>query len=469
MFTGRDALFTVERAISRVRADEGQLDQTLRSAMEEAARLRREESAGFRALARIKLDALMREKVLAGLDANERRALDMIEKHRQALEELACKRDEAQKRLTEAEAAKHKADQDLAKVLEALDQLRHRTADTIKANPDWRAAQAATDAARKIAANADEKASQSEADLGEKRKPYESDPLFMYLWNKQGGQAGDTSWYLVRYFDRMVVRLIGYLDARANYAMLREIPLRLREHANEKQMDLQAATDRVAVLERKALVAAGIEPLEAQLRAGNEAVKAGEDAVVKITNELQEIEAGRQRALGSGDEAVYARATDLLAQALTQEDLQRLYEEALLTPAKEDEQIVMSIGKARDALQRVDTEVSQIRAQIRELARRRAELEGSRDRARTVGYDNPMGNFGNAQDMIGQVIGGILAGALRGQDLDRVLRDNYRYPEPRADPDFGGWRGGASFPPPWGRSGSWDRSGDSGWRTGGSF
>ncbi len=470
MYTGGDALFTVERAIGQVRADEGQLDQTLRSAMEETARLRRAETQGFRTLARIKLDSLMRERVVAGIDATERRALDMIENHRKALEDLAHRRDEAQKKLTEAEAAKHQCDQDLAHVIEALDQLRHHVADSIKSNPNWQAAEEALEDTKKIAENADHKASQAEADLAGKGKPYENDPLFMYLWQKNYGPAEDGSWHLVRYFDQMVARLVGYSDARANYAMLREIPLRLREHAIEKQHDVEGAKDRAAIVERKALVVAGIAPIEAQAEAGNTAVKAAENAVIKITTELQHIEAERQQALGITDDAVYDRATELVAQALTQQDLRRLYQEALQTPGKEDDQAVLSISNARESLQKVDTEVGQIRTQIREMARRRTELEGARDRARTVGYDNPMGNFGGAQDTIGQVIGGILAGALRGKDLDRVLHDNYRHPVPRADPDFGGlWGGTASFPPPWGRPNSWDRDRGSGWRTGGSF
>lgn len=470
MFTGRDALFSVEQAISRVRADEGGLDSTLQSAMEEAARLRREEAQAFRALARIKLDGLIRDKVIAGLDATERRAVAMIESHREALEELSRKREDAQKRLNEAEAAKHKCDQDLAHKLEELDQLRRKIADRIKEEPDWQAAQAALEAARKIAANADEKASRSEADLAEKRKPYEDDPLFMYLWNKKHGQAEDKSWNIVRYFDRMVAGLTDYLGARANYTMLREIPLRLREHASEKQRDAGASQDRVLMLERKALVADGVEPIEAQVEAGNVAVKAAADAVLKITTELHQIEAERQVALGTGDDAVFNRAVELLAQALTQENLDRLYQDALRTPAQDDDELVMAIGRTRDALKKSDAEVSGIRAQIREVARRRVELEGARDRARNSGFDNPMGNYGSAQDAITQVIGGILRGALTGSELDRVLRDNYRYPMPRSDPDFGGWGRRASFPAPWGRPGSWDRrSSGSGWTTGGSF
>lgn len=466
MFTGRDALFSVEQAIGEIRNGESELDASLRSAMEEAARLRREESQAFRALARIKLDELMRDKVISHIDATEQRALAMIEEHRKALEELSRKRDCAQQRLTQAEAKKHKCDQDLAQVLEELDRLRQSVASRIKDDPDWRATEAAAEEAKKIAANADQKASLSEADLAQKRKPYEDDPLFMYLWNKKSGQAEDRSFYFVRYFDRMVARLTGYPGARANYAMLLEIPMRLREHANAKQKDAEACQDRVTMLERKALVAAGIEPIEARVEAGNAAVKSAADDVMKITSQLAAIDAERQKEGGGGEDAVYNTAVEMLAQALTQEDLGRLYQDTLQTPGKEDDELVISAGKTREELKKAGAEVNQIRTQISEMARRRIELEGARDRARNSGFDNPMGNYGNAQDAIAVVIGGILRGAMSGSELDRVLRDNYRFPAPRSDPDFGGWSRKASFPAPWGGS---ETRGGSGWSTGGSF
>jgi hypothetical protein len=466
MFTGHDALFSVEQAIGGVRADEGQLDATLRSAIEEAARLRREESQAFRALARIKLDDLMRENVIARIDATERRALAIIGKHREALETLSRKRDDAQQRLTEAESKKHKCDQDLAQVLEKIDRFRRGVADRVKEDPDWRAAEAAAEEARTITENADQKASLSEADLTQKRKPYEDDPLFMYLWNKKFGQAEDRSFYFVRYFDRLVAGMTDYPGARANYAILLEIPVRLREHANAKRKEAEARQDCVAALERKALVAAGVEPIEAEMEAANGAVKeAGED-VLKITAELREIETERQREEGGGEDAIYNQAVEMLAQALVQEDLTRLYQDALQTPGKEDDELVISIGRTREALKRVDSEVNQIRSQIREMARRRVELEGARDRARNSGFDNPMGNYGNAQDAIAMVIGGILRGAMSGPDLDRVLRDNYRHPAPTSDPDFGRWPGEGSFPASWERPGT---TRGSGWSTGGGF
>jgi hypothetical protein len=421
MFRGRDALLSVEQAISGVRADEGRLDAALRSAMEEAARLRREEAEGFRALARVRLDAMMRDQMIGDLDATERRVLAMIEDHRRALEALARRRDQAQAALDKAETAKHDRDQDLANALEAFDEQRYRTAERMKSDPAWSAAKAAVAAAESIAANADQKASLAEADLAAKRKPYEDDPLFRYLWKKNHGQAADTSGPFVRFFDRKVARLIGYHEARANYAMLQEIPTRLREHARNKQHDVAAAKERVALVERQALVTDGIETVEGRLAAGHAAVKAAADAVMKITTDLQQIEADRQQAVGAGDDSAHGRAVDLLAQALAREDLRELYQQAVRTATPADDQAISSISTAREALSKTDAEVTQIRAEIREMARRRTELEGARDRARTVGYDDPRGTVGGGPEVIGEVIGGILRGVLRGGDLDRVF------------------------------------------------
>jgi hypothetical protein len=79
--------------------------------------------------------------------------------------------------------------------------------------------------------NAEEKAAQAEADRAEKRRPYEADPLFMYLWRRRFGTRDYDATNFVRYFDRKVAHLIGYEAARVNYAMLMELPERLREHA----------------------------------------------------------------------------------------------------------------------------------------------------------------------------------------------------------------------------------------------
>jgi chromosome segregation ATPase len=467
MFSGRDALFSIQEAIGGARSDEGRLDAALRSAMDEAARLRSQEAAAFRALARIRLDTMVRDRVIEDLDATERRALAIVEDRRRHIEELAHRRDEAQARLEKAETAKHERDHSLADAIEALDELRCQTAERTKQGAAWTAAKAVVDAAEKVAANADKKASLAEADLAAKRKPYEDDPIFMYLWRKKHGQAEDTSGALTRFFDRKVARLIGYQDARPNYAMLQEIPARLREHARNKQGDVDAARQQVVEVERAALVAAGVEEIESRIAASQAAAKAAGEAVLKITAELQQIDAARAQASGTDDQA-WSGAVDVLAEGLGREDLQKLYQEAVRTPTKADDQAIASIAGARQALQKIDSEVARIRSEMREMARRRSELEGARDRARQQGYDDPRGTLGGGGQVLGQIIGGILQGAMRGAVLDGVFRDNYSAPKRHANPDFGSWTDTPSWPNSWGGGGHGE-SGDGGWRTGGGF
>ena len=87
---------------------------------------------------------------------------------------------------------------------------------------------------------AEDKAAQAEADRDEKRKPYESDPLFMYLWRRRFGTGEYRGSGLVRFLDRKVAHLIGFEEVRVNYAMLMELPERLREHATRLKQERAA-------------------------------------------------------------------------------------------------------------------------------------------------------------------------------------------------------------------------------------
>jgi hypothetical protein len=480
MFSGRDALVSIEQAIGGARTSEGRLDAALQSAIDEAGRLRRQETEGFRALAQARLDLIMRDQTVGDLDAAEQRALELIEHHRQEIEGLARRRDITQVALQKAESTKHERDQILASALEVLDEQRHRTDDRLKSDKALIAARADVDFAESVAANADEKASFTEADLAAKRQPYEGDPIFMYLWNKKHGQAEDTSGSFVKFFDRKLARLVGYRDARANYAMLQEIPLRLREHAASKKADVAASEQRVAEIVRQALVVDGIEKFEAEVQAAEDAAKTVGETVVKLNEELDAIEVARQKTLDADENAAFDQAVTLLTEALSRADIRQLYEEALKTPSRADDQAIASISTARKALEKTDAEIAQIRSEIRDMARRRSELEVARDRARENGYDDPRGNFGSTgKDIVGEVIGGILGGVIRGGALDDIFRDNYRVPRRPSGPIFRDTTGAPSWPNPWGKGQptTWGPSGPrrsappsgSGWRTGGRF
>jgi hypothetical protein len=316
-----------------------------------------------------------------------------------------------------------------------------------------------------IAAEAEKKAAQADADREAKRKPYEADPLFMYLWRKKFGTAEDRSGPLVRFFDRRVARLVGYDKARANYVLLNEIPQRLREHAERMKAEIANGRERLTALEREALVKAGLGPLAVRARAAKADLDQAERQLAEAKAALAALDREHDASVLQG-EGPYRDAIELLATADAQENLQALYREAIGTPTPEDDAIVRRIEAADGAIRRAEREMDGLRARLRDLAQRRATIERERDVFRQQGYDQPYGRFDNGST-IGKVLGGILGGVIGSAVLRDTLNGGYnRQPGPW-DSDFGG-----GFPFPQDTGGDWTggarSSGDS-FDTGGSF
>ena len=462
MISGRQALATIEQTVAQARGEEDRLDVALRTAADQVARLRAERMDAFRALARLKLDAMTQGGVVRTLDAAERQALDLLKQRRQSFERLIERRREAEQAVKDSEAERHAKAAALEEALKPIAALRQQVEAQVRASPEWASQRARIEEAPTIAEEAEKKAAQAEADREAKRKPYEADPLFMYLWRKRFGTAEDRSGPLVRFFDRRVARLVGYDKARANYALLNEIPQRLREHAQRMKAEIANARERLRILEREALIKAGIEPLAARARAAKADLDQAERRLADAKAALGALDREHDVSVLQG-EGPYRDATELLATADAQENLQALYREAMATPTPEDDAIVRRIEAADSAIRRAEREMNDIRAKLLDLAQRRAAIEHERDRFRQQGYDRPYGRFDNGST-IGNVLGGILGGVIGGAVLRDTLNGGFhRQPSPW-DSDFGG-----GFPFPQDAGGDWIGGGssDGGWIGGG--
>ncbi|MEJ1157677.1 hypothetical protein [Prosthecomicrobium sp. N25] len=478
MITGRQALASMEQAIAEQRSNEGRLDAVLASATEEAQRLRHEQTEAWRALARLRLDDLAGTEVAGRLDATERRALQLLETARAALADLSARRAEAAARVSEQEAALRAATEAADAIDDEIDALTARTAEAGRQDAEWSAGRARIEEAERIAAESEKKATTAEEDRRVKGAPYEADPLFMYLWKRGFGTAAYQAGTFARFFDRKVAALVGYAEARPNYVMLNEIPVRLREHAERRRHEVEAAQQDLAAVERRLLETSGIAPLEARRAAAQADIDKAQASLKLARDHLAAVEQEHQLALEGNGKGGYAEALDMLAAELAREDLQDLYRAAVKTPDPRDERIVRQLQGLEEAIAKADREIQQIRAQARDLANRRVELEGVRDDFRRQGYDHPQVTFGNER-IIGEMIGGIIGGVLRSPDLWRVLRDGYGRRPRRADPGYGG---GPRFPLPGpfdggfgggfgggGSSGGGGGGGGGGFRTGGGF
>jgi hypothetical protein len=486
MMTGRQALVTIENAIVQARNAENRLDAALRSASEEAARRRADRTALFKELARTRLDLMAREPVQQALDAAERRALDLIQRGGMRRDQRQRERAAAFAQVQKAEALRHQRAEALEGALGALDKMRAMVAPKVQASAAYRAQLEAIAEAERIATEADKKALQSEQDLAEKRTPYEADPLFMYLWRRKFGTAEYSAGHLTRFLDRKVANLVGYIGARANFAMLQEIPARLRAHATQRVTALEGERAKLAAAEMEGMREAGAAPMVDAVEKARAALIEAEQALSTERARLAQID---QAAADDRDDPDYNRAIELLAEADSRQDLRELYQEAAATRSPSDEAVVRRIEQNDIAIARAEQEVQGIRNEARELARRRSEIERERDTFRQRGYDRPYGGFSN-DGLIGEVLKGILQGALQGAVLRDVLRDGYRqggggfgggsviFP-PTTGGSWGNDAAGGGWVPPWldgGSGGPWSGGGssDSGGRrdeftTGGSF
>ena len=412
MITGRQALATVEQAIGRARAEEGRLDAALRSASEEAVRLRTARMDAFKELARLKLD----EGLMGEIDAIEARALALVEEGRRNFDRVSTLRTRAQENAEMAETGRHARAADYEKAVKELHELRSRIEADAVVTAAWAAQSDRIEQLRNVADKADAKAAQAEADRDLKRKPYDADPLFRYLWQRRFGTPDYRSGALTRFIDGWVARLIGYSGARANYALLNDLPSRLREHVSYMRKELQVEEARLKTIEREALVNAGIGPLEQRATDSKAALDAAEKTLADARTALAELDSKYKAVL----DAPYQQAVELLAKADAARDLHVLRAEARRTASPKDEALLRSIEEIETAIGGAEQELGTIRKEMRELASRRSQIEHERDEFRSRGYDNPYGTFGNEQ-VLGNVLGGILGGILQGSVLRDVL------------------------------------------------
>jgi hypothetical protein len=479
MWTGRQTLASIDSTLGRLHAEEGELDAALRSATAEAERLRKERVDALRELARIKLDELQAGRLVNDLDAAERRAQQILAQRAEKLAAAAQRREGAVAQLKGAEATRNAAAEAVEKALEPVEAIRAEAEAKVRAAAEWRAAKAAFDAAEAVAGEAEKKAAASEEELGAKKKPYDGDSLFAYLWARGFGTSRYSANRLVQLIDGRMAHFIGFANARANYAMLIEIPQRLREHAARQRAIAIERKVELSQIERRAMVEAGIEGRERELAAARQALAAADAGFQKARDLLRAADEHRAALLAESHDPAYTEALKTIVAGDSQDDLATLYREARRTATPADEAIVRKLEETDERIARADAEVASLRRSAQDLAKRRMEVERVRDRFRDSGYDHPHTTFGNEGDLA-RVLQQVAKGVIKSGLLWELLRRGYGYRRPRGRPDFGG---SFPFPIPGGGSpgpiggdwreprsgGDWSPRDDDRFTTGGSF
>jgi hypothetical protein len=468
MLTGRQTLVSIESAIAKLHGEEGQLDQALHSAVSDADRLRKERGEALRELARVKLDEMTAGRLVSNLTAGERRAMQILEDYRLRMAAVSEHREALLKEVASAEGERHDAAAAVESTLEAVEVLRAQAEAKVQTQAPWREAKSRLEAAEAVATAAEKKAAAAEAELGSKKKLYDDDPLFAYLWRRRFGTGAYQAGRITSVIDRMVADFISFPDARANYAALSEIPLRLREHAAAQRALVAERQAAVAEIERQAMVELGVDAKERNLAEARHRLAVVDATVEKKQGVLRELDATRNSLVAGAANPAYSDALETIAGADSKDDLATLYAEARRTPTTADDAIVRRLEAIDAKIASTEGEISKLRATAEELSRRRLEVEQVRDRFRTTGYDHPQTTFDN-DGAIADTLKNVLDGAVRSGVLWDILRRGYGSRPTRGSIDFGFPSFPFPFPSPGGggmgpAGGGWrDPSSRGGW------
>ncbi|MGB5473184.1 MAG: hypothetical protein WBQ78_06890 [Gammaproteobacteria bacterium] len=435
MWSGPQTLTSIDQGLRQVRQQVRELDTQVQITSRKLVHLRQEEADGYRQLAEMRLDQLIRGEIITGLDAADRRVQALLAERGQALQTLQSRIEASQQAQddldTERETSRQQADQ----AAERLDAVEATTQQRLEEDPAHKELLAAAHAADDIAGQAEAKTAQAEADRVEKGGPYEADSLFMYLWKRHFGTSRYSAGPLTRFLDRKVARLCDYHAARPNYAMLLEIPVRLREHAQRVRSDADAAFAALEAMEAAVADADGIPALRA-------AVEQVEQALRLIDQRIQQEEETfnqllqEQARFAAAEDPYFNKAITTLVAEFEREGFSSLRQHAEMTMTTKDDLIIQKLVNIdNEKRQHQDALDHHKQMHTRHLARLQ-ELQGVRRNFKRERFDDMNSQFDNT-GLLAVILNEFLRGVASSDDLWSTILRNQRYRQTRSNPDFG--------------------------------
>ncbi len=412
--SGPEALKSLDDALRDIRREEDEIAKRLARSAELVTKFRETESELFRQLAGLRLDPAIQSELAGRLSQAESRAREMLARHS---DDLAAAESEL-KGLDGKIAALTGERSEAARTAESAEAELKRIADRVAAeaqkDPVYAQKRQTADELAQVAEESFRKTQQAEADREQKGRPYRDDPLFMYLWERGFGTKNYRENNLIRYLDTLVAGMVGFPEARANFAMLNEIPLRLREHAERQRQIAEAADAEVTALERQVIDAAGGKPAREALEAARARIATIDGDMVALEDKRDERAKG-VRELAQGSDPAFSTAVNGLAEALGREDIQTLLAAARATQTGQDDTIVKQIDEVRQRAAEEETDSREQRARLKTLAARRRELEDIQYEFKKQGFDNPRSSF-REDSLVGDLLTDFLRGGISAAD-----------------------------------------------------
>lgn len=410
--TGRQAMAEIDRGLETLRKEEERLTRELSALTSKIAEAQTDETGALGDLARFKL-AADRSDVGERLDQASKRAGDLMRERDRAIAQLEENRAAKAEELARLQANLDALRADLDEVEDRIEALAPEVEAKLAADPKHQELVAAAEAVVATAEAAAKKADQAEADLAEKSTAYKNDILFMYLWQRGFGTPEYRYRGLTRTLDRWVANLIGYLEARPSFVLLNEIPIRLRQHAEDVAMKAEAAAMAVTESGNKMLAELAGEDLASRADALATGIAAQEEAMAPLEEEAAGLDE-RASEYAAGEDETFRQAIEALSRSIAGDDIRALRREAEATPSPDDERFVERLARARAEISRLEPQVTTLRKEVAEVAERRKDLLKIARDFRSRGWEHRGHTFNFGDMMTGFMLGRISRGMFWG-------------------------------------------------------
>jgi hypothetical protein len=387
MISGREALHRLDDAVENARSGH----QIALSAAETHARRRDElvrlRAEGYHELAKMRLIEI-KDDAAETLSIAERDAIRLLDEHKTFLATIDVDMARAAEALARLKSERRTAEQAVDAALGVYETQVAKTEQRIQSDPGYLQLKQAAETSKSVTLRAAQKLELSKADRDVKRTPYEADPLFMYLWERNFRRPEYRAGPFARSMDTWVAKTCGYDAAHLNYARLIELPDRLAEHVATMKLEEAEAQAAIGRYEGAALEADGAGALARALdgaRAKLKSIDADHAAAEAAHSELRI----RQERAATGDSGPHDQAARIIEEGLVHASFPDLKVLASQTTSPDDDRIVETLVKLRTQEMQMELDWRNVEAQP---ARRRAAveaLERVRQRFKSQGLDSP--------------------------------------------------------------------------------
>jgi chromosome segregation ATPase len=439
--SGRQTLASIEQAIQDLRAREAVLQRELEKVTADRAEIVEERLKAYRELAEVRARNAVADGVIDEADRLSARVANLLSARQRTIDDLKARYAAAEERRNGLIAARDGLVDRIDKLEKRLDELALKAREALSSDRGYRGDVEALEAARAVHAKAADKARRAREDRERKGRAYENDPLFMYLWRRRFGQHGYTASGIIKMLDEWVARLVGYHGARANYAVLNEIPVRLDEHVArlaEKLAGKRTVVDDRETAKIRELAHADIA---GDLRAARDDEAARAREIEAATAELSDV--GEQlNKYAEGLDPAFAKAIEMSTEFLGKEDTNRLIAVARRTPSPTDDEIATRIAGFDRRVAELTSERDRKTQDLEKLFAKRDELLRIAADFRRAHYDDAASEF-RGRDVAEVILSELIRGAITGADYWARTRRRQRWRSRPADP----YRKSQNFPP----------------------